>query len=201
MICNIKNESIRAFIAITLPENVISHLRGLQTHLKTYQIKASWPKPSNMHLTLKFLGDIPCSRVQDINHSISAAILDFKKNNDRLSLSVEGIGVFPSVRKTRIIWSGIQSGIKGQTSRLGRIQSLLESHLEKTGFKKEKNRYFPHITLCRLKQPVPANRITQILKRYSNMNSDSFFVNSIISFKSQLTSSGAVHTKLFSEKI
>ncbi|MCD4741467.1 MAG: RNA 2',3'-cyclic phosphodiesterase [Desulfobacteraceae bacterium] len=195
------NKNIRAFIAIALPEKIVSHLRGLQTHLKTYKVKASWPNPSNMHLTLKFLGNIPCSKIQGINHSISATILDFKKENKRLSLSTKGIGVFPSVKKPGIIWSGIQSGIKGQTNRLEMMHSLLEANLEKTDFKKEKKRYFPHITLCRLKQPVSESRITQILKRYSNINSDSFFVNSIILFKSQLTSSGAVHTKLFSEKI
>ena len=195
------NKNIRAFIAITLPERIVSNLKGLQADLKTYKVKASWPNPSNMHLTLKFLGDIPCSKIQDINHSISAAILDFKKDNKRLSLSTKGIGVFPSVKNPGIIWSGIQSGIKGQTNKLEIVHSLLEAHLEKTGFKKEKKRYFPHITLCRLKQPISKNLITQILKRYSNMSSNSFFVNSIILFKSQLTSSGAVHTKLFSEKI
>ena len=93
-----KNKSIRAFIAISLPAEVILHLKNLQTYLKKHKIKASWPKPSNMHLTLKFLGDIPISKIKDINHSISAAILDFNKENKSLSLFSEGIGAFPSIK-------------------------------------------------------------------------------------------------------
>jgi 2'-5' RNA ligase len=154
-----------------------------------------------MHLTLKFLGDIPCSRVQDINHSISAAVLDFKKDNNSLSLLIKEIGVFPSVKKSKIIWSGIQSDIEGQTNRLEIIHYLLKSHLKKIGLKKDKKRFSPHITLCRLKRPIPEKQTTQILEKHANIKSDSFLVNSITLFKSQLTSSGAIHTKLFSEKI
>ena len=194
---NQKNEKIRAFIAITLPEKVISHLKNLQTHLKTYKLKASWPKASNIHLTLKFLGDIPVSKIQTINDSMHEAILEFRRKNKRLSLSSGGIGVFPSVKKPRIIWSGI----KGQISRLELMHSLLDKHLEKAGFKKEKKRFSPHITICRLKQPISEKRMTRILENHSNIKPDTFLVNSIILFKSQLLSSGAVHIKLFSKKI
>ncbi|MCK5098832.1 MAG: RNA 2',3'-cyclic phosphodiesterase [Desulfobacteraceae bacterium] len=192
-----KNEKIRAFIAITLPEKVIFHLKDLQTHLKTYKIKASWPKASSMHLTLKFLGDISVLKIQDINHSMHEAVLEFRRENKKLLLSSGGIGVFPSVNKPRIIWSGI----KDQTSRLELMHSLLDAHLEKAGFKKEKKHFSPHITICRLKQPISKKHITRILENYSDIKPDTFLVNSITLFKSQLLSSGAVHTKLFSKKI
>ena len=194
---NKQNENIRAFIAIALPENVIRHLKNLQALLKTYQIKASWPNPSNMHLTLKFLGDIPSSKINIIKDSIHEAVLDFKKENKRLSLSIKGLGVFPSGKKPRIIWAGIHR----QTSRLETMHLLLDKHLEKVGCKKEKIYFSPHITLCRLKQSVSKNRITQILQTHADMESDSFLTKQITLFKSQLISSGAVHTKLFSTKI
>ncbi|MCK5098640.1 MAG: RNA 2',3'-cyclic phosphodiesterase [Desulfobacteraceae bacterium] len=194
---NQKNEIIRAFIAICFPEKVILHLRKLQTLLKSYKIRASWPNPSNMHLTLKFLGDIPSSRIQVINTCINRTVLDFKKESERLSLSVKKIGVFPTAKKPRVIWTGIQ----GQTSRLEMIHSLLDANLGEKGFKKEKKAFSPHITLCRLKQSVSEKRITQILQNHADIESEAFFIKEITLFKSQLTSSGAVHTKLFSAKI
>ncbi len=195
------NKNIRAFIAISFPEKVIAHLEDLQAQLKKQKIKASWPKPSNMHLTLKFLGDVPYSKIQGIKNSISDAVSEFKKENRSLSLSTKSIGVFPSVKKPRIIWTGVQSSIKKQTNPLGTIYSLLELHLTKQGFKKEKNQYFPHVTLCRIKQKISEKHISQILEKYSNMESDIFSVKQITLLKSQLLSSGAVHTELFSEKI
>ncbi|MCP3899949.1 MAG: RNA 2',3'-cyclic phosphodiesterase [Desulfobacteraceae bacterium] len=196
----VNKKSIRAFIAINCPAKVIAHLENLQAQLKKHKIKASWPKPSNMHLTLKFLGDVPYSKIQDIQNSITATVFDFKKENSSLSLSTKSIGVFPSVKKPRVVWSGIKSDIKGQTNPLETIHSLLESHLTKQGFKKEKNQYFPHITLCRIKQRISEKHISQVLEKYSDIESDTFLVKQITLFKSKLTSSGAVHTKLFSQK-
>lgn len=192
-----KNKSIRAFIAISLPAEVVLHLENLQTYLKKHIIKASWPKPSNMHLTLKFLGDVPISKIKDINNSISTAILDFKKDNDTLSLSAKGVGVFPSIKKPRVIWAGI----KGETNRLEMLHSFLDAHLTKQGFIKEKKYFSPHITICRLKQSVSEKRITKILEKYADIKSNSFRVCSITLFQSQLESSSAVHTKIFYEKL
>ena len=203
------NKKIRAFIAISFPKKVIIHLKDIQTHLQTYKFKASWVKPSNIHLTMKFLGDIPVKTIHNINQSIHNAVLEFKKENKGLSLSVKGIGVFPSVEKPKIIWAGIQPDIqldtnpdiKGQTSSLENMHSLLNRHLGKTGFKKDKKQFSPHVTLCRLKQSESEKRIAQIIKNHEDFTSDYFNVNSIILFKSQLTPSGAIHTQLFSEGI
>jgi 2'-5' RNA ligase len=194
---NKKDENIRAFIAITLPLNIIHHITNLQTTLKNYRIKASWPKPMNMHLTLKFLGNIPCNKVEGIHQGINNAAVEFKKDNAKLQLFTEGLGVFPSVKKSRIIWTGV----KDQDGALVTVQSLLERHLEKKGFKREKKHFSPHITLCRLKQSVAEKSMIQILKNYSGIKSDTFLINSFTLFKSKLTSSGPVHEKLFSEKI
>ncbi|MBU8910060.1 MAG: RNA 2',3'-cyclic phosphodiesterase, partial [Desulfobacterales bacterium] len=152
------SEKIRVFIAIDFPGKMIVYLKDLQLHLKTYKFKASWPKPSNMHLTLKFLGDISEKKLQDVKQSIHNAVLEFKKENKKLLLSAKGIGVFPSIKKSRIIWAGIQSDMKGQASSLEHIHSLLDENLEKAGFKKDKKKFSPHITLCRLKQPVSGKR-------------------------------------------
>jgi len=198
---NENNKNLRAFIAISLPEKVIDHLENLQSSLKGYKIKASWANPSNMHLTLKFLGEIPTAKVQDINQCISASMLDFKKEHEKLSLFAEGIGVFPSVNKPRVVWAGISSGVKGKTNSLEIIHSFLETHLEKAGFEKEKKRFFPHITLGRIKKPVSQNIITEILKKHADNKSGAFLVKEITLFKSQLTFKGAIHTKLFSQKI
>ena len=78
------------------------------------------------------------------------------------------------------------------------LHSFLEAHLTKQGFMKEKKRFSPHITICRIKQTISEKSINQVLKRYADIKTDTFLVNSITLFQSQLTSSGAVHTKVFS---
>lgn len=195
------NKNIRAFIAISFPEKIISYLENLQAGLKSNKIKASWPRPSNIHLTLKFLGDIPIAKVQTISQCISATVLDFKKDNKSLSVSVKGVGVFPSIRKPKVIWTGIQPGVEDKTNKLKTIHDLLETHLKKKGFKKEKRKFSPHITLGRIKQEVSEKLISKILKQHAKIKSEAFPVNSITLFQSQLKPSGAVYTKLFSEKI
>jgi RNA 2',3'-cyclic 3'-phosphodiesterase len=190
-------EIIRAFIGITLPEKMIVHLKDVQANLKAYKFKASWPRPSNMHLTLRFLGDMPGKKSADISECIHKSVADFKKKNIGLPVASEGIGVFPSVRKPKIVWAGIG----GETDALKNLHSILSENLERSGFKKEKSRFSPHITLCRLKQRITEKYIAQILKKHGNVKSDVFAVNAVTLFKSQLERTGAVHTELFSERI
>jgi len=187
-----KMPCIRAFIAIPLPYDIKHQLRALQGQLRTSGtgIKASWVNPDAMHLTLKFLGDIKLSQIDAIKICMEKAV----KNISPPALYASGLGGFPSVHKARVIWTGID----GQTEVIEKLASRLENLLGELGFSKEKRRYFPHLTLVRVKRPVFSKQMTALRDQFGKFRSKPFFVSDLILYKSELKSSGAVHKKIYS---
>ncbi|MCP4022560.1 MAG: RNA 2',3'-cyclic phosphodiesterase [Desulfobacteraceae bacterium] len=183
------SEQMRVFIALFLPEYIRLFLKKLQTDIKSQGFKASWPRVGNMHLTLKFLGNMDINEISTITSTMSEAANDCSK----VTLKAAGIGLFPSIKKARIIWSGIQ----GQTDVLQNNHTVLEKLLEINGFKKEKKRFHPHFTLARLKKPISPKVLVKLIQQYQNYQSEDFNVESMGLYQSDLTSSGAVYTKLF----
>ncbi len=190
-----KKDHIRAFIAIPLPDTVKDYLADLQKDLKRNQILASWPKPISMHLTLKFLGDIKIAQIPVIKSCMIDA-LDML--NGPVSLSAKGIGVFPSVKNARVIWCGA----KGQTDLVGSMVGQLEKRLHKrANIRIEKKRFLPHLTIARPKQRIHPGRMVTLIQKFADRQSDEFLTSRIQLFKSELKSSGAVHTQIFSAAI
>ncbi len=182
---------IRVFIAVPMPKNVNLFLGKIQGEIKENRFKASWTGPENIHLTLRFLGDIPVS-------SIDAVTRAMKLTGDAcgpFNLSMGGVGVFPSVKRARVIWAGV----RGQTRRLERVHNILQLHLEQEGFEpvKKSGRFSPHLTLGRFKGRIEAKALVEIIRRYQNHESERHLFKSMVLFKSDLKPSGAVHTPLY----
>ena len=113
---------IRTFIAIELPERTVEMLVAIQDELKQSRARVRWVKPGSIHLTLKFLGNIPPGQVDDIAATAAPVV----RNEHPLTLCAGGLGAFPNQRKPRVIWVGLQ----GQVERLGLIQTRLEKALQ-----------------------------------------------------------------------
>ncbi len=144
-----------------------------------------------MHLTLKFLGDIDINKIDGIRQCMEKAA----RGVPRFSLSAFGIGAFPSIKNTRIIWAGT----RGQTDMLANLVHRLEKNLFKDlNIPTDKKPYFPHLTVARLKKPVFPKKMIKLSETFKNCHSKNFLTNDIILFQSELKSSGAVHKKLFS---
>ena len=181
---------IRAFIAISLPKEIKEFLHDLQGQLYKAGIKASWPNPATMHLTLKFLGNIKPGKLDSIRTCMMKAVTGIPIH----TLSASGIGVFPSVKNTRVIWSGT----RGQIDILEKLASRLESILfEDLRIQREKRRFSSHLTVARIKQPVYPKKMIKLLQEFENSCSDDFLVSRIKLFQSKLTSTGAVHKTIF----
>ena len=97
-------ETIRTFIAVELPQEIQDGLQKLQSDLRTSMPDVRWTKHSNIHLTLKFLGDVQVSRID----SISRILGDVADQFSPFTMSLAGIGAFPNSRKPRIVWAGIE---------------------------------------------------------------------------------------------
>ena len=182
------SKTIRTFIAIEIPKTVISKIRELQGVIKAYGFKIRWVRAENIHLTLKFLGNI---NPADID-SIGGAMVDAVGKIETFNLVAEGIGVFPGIKRPRVIWVGL----KGQVQLLFAMQRLLEDNLAALGYKKEKRPFKGHLTLGRFRQTVNPDTIRQIMREHANLSSEEFTAKRIILFKSDLQPSGAVYTRL-----
>ena len=186
-------QSIRTFIALELPPAVFSLLHKVQQDLKRINIRARWVRPENIHITLNFLVDINPGDIDKIGVAMTAAAIEFPS----VTLTVRGIGVFPGIKRPRVIWVGLGGDIRSLLS----LQSRLEQELAGAGFPKDKRAFKAHLTLGRIKQSAGPAVNRQMISEYATLSSDEFSCNQVILFKSDLKPSGAVYSKLKQTRI
>lgn len=182
------SNTIRAFIAIDMPDDVAAALNGLQQELKVMRLNVRWVRPENIHLTLKFLGDIKPADIE----RIEVAMADAVHGRPPFMLTLSGIGFFPGVNRPRVIWVGLG----GQTRHLIDLQTHLADRLAAIGFPREKRSYQAHLTLGRIRQAKRSDRFSPVLQQFSDWGDREFSADRIGLFRSDLKPSGAVYTKL-----
>jgi 2'-5' RNA ligase len=179
---------IRSFIAIDLPDATRQGLAAVLEQLRQSRAGVRWVKPSSIHLTLKFLGNIQAVQVEDIALAVAQEIRD----QPPITLGAAGLGAFPSRRKPRVIWIGME----GEVQRLTRIQARVENALEPLGFVREKRAFRPHLTIGRVKDRRRLQSLIDAMAELKIPEFDSFDVTEIILYKSDLRPTGAIYTKL-----
>jgi RNA 2',3'-cyclic 3'-phosphodiesterase len=182
------SEKIRSFVAFALPESVLSRIRELQDRLKDERFSVRWTRPESIHLTLKFLGDVPESEVDGIAAAMDVAAAE----KPPFSLHAKGLGVFPGIKRAKVIWIGLG----GDLEPLKTICADLESSLERVGFPKETRPFKGHLTIGRPKGQIDPKRLGDVLGSFSAFASEPFEAGELILYKSDLKPSGAVYTKL-----
>jgi len=190
-------EQIRSFIAIELPDEVRSALTELQTGLqKEKQPAVKWVDPYGIHLTLKFLGSIAVSQINDVTSAIEQAARGFSP----LALEVKDLGVFPNFKRVRVVWVGMG----GDISRLKQLQQRLESNLVPLGFARESRPFTPHLTLARVREkasPIEQQRFGQLIAGAKFETAHHFTADSISLMQSQLTTGGAIYRQITSASL
>ncbi len=184
------SDIIRTFIAFRLPENIISHIRMIQEKIKIYGFKVGWVKPENIHLTLKFLGEISRQNV-DI---VAQCMAETAKQYSPLKFSAKGFGVFPTVKRPKVLWIGLN----GDTYPLIQLQKDLEDRLDSSGFPKEGRGFKAHLTLGRARAEIDPRQLVEVMEKFSGIESEHFAADKMILFRSELKPSGAVYTELHS---
>jgi len=183
-----KGEKIRAFIAISLPESVLRAMGEAQETLRTLGRGIRWVRKEGIHLTLKFLGDVEADRVDSIHMAMERAA----KGMSPFVLSGDGLGVFPDLRRPRVIWIGLS----GDRQVLLALQTDLESQLKGLGFPKEKRPFKGHLTLGRVKGRLNGGELRRALEALGSFQTEAFTVQSLALFQSTLRPQGAIYTKL-----
>ena len=186
-------ELIRSFIAIELPTTVKQELTTLEDLLKKRCPQVvRWVDPQNIHVTLKFLGDVDSDRVDEINMAIDEAT----QGMSPFHLELKDLGVFPNLNKVNIIWVDT----KGDLDKLTYLQKQIESNMEQLGFAREDRDFTPHLTIGRVRDyvsPDDRKKIGQVLSQTAFASAQVITVNSVNLMKSQLTNTGAIYTRLY----
>jgi 2'-5' RNA ligase len=186
-------DQIRTFVACELPREIRFEIGHIQENLKHRRLRLKWVRPENLHLTLKFLGDVPIERIDTIADAIGKAACDAAP----MSLSAKGIGVFPGIRRPRVLWVGIG----GQFSQLGRLQAAVAGELADVGFPAEKRPYKGHLTIGRIKAAVDSRQLAAALTELSDFETASFRVDEVVLFRSQLKPDGPIYSRLRTVKL
>jgi 2'-5' RNA ligase len=178
--------TLRAFIALPLPTEVNQLASDLQSRLRSEGLKLKWVRPQGMHLTLKFLGDIPAAFVTDVDQAMQCAV----SGCGMLNLAVQGMGVFPGIKRPRVLWLGIG----GELERLGELHRRLDAELERIGVARERRPFRAHLTVARVKGAVDARQLLEAVQAHGHYEPRSFAVRQMVLYQSDLKPQGAVYT-------
>jgi 2'-5' RNA ligase len=184
------SKTIRMFIAIEIPGNIISKFCELQEGIEDYGFKIRWVRSENIHLTLKFLGNVEAAKIDEIAETISKTLEGYTP----ISLKAKGIGVFPGIKRPRVLWIGLT----GQLESLIRLQKTLDENLKVFGFPEEKRPFKGHLTMARIKAKIDVKKLGDALMAFRSFESETFTADQVVLYKSELKPSGAVYTKLAS---
>ena len=135
-----------------------------------------------IHITLRFIGEVEGSLLQDIQESLSSV------SASSFHLGIQGVGHFPPRGKPRVIWAGLSP-----TDTLRILKQRIDSNLQQCGITSEQRKFSPHVTLARLNN-CPLRRVTEFLAGNSFLTFDEIQIQSFNLYSSKLTQKGAVHT-------
>lgn len=182
-------EEIRSFIAIELPEEVKRGLARLQAQLKAgKQPSVKWVDPYNIHLTLKFLGNITTDKIGGITEAMEVAAQGIAP----FPLELSDLGAFPNLRRVQVVWVGVS----GELAQLSQLHQRLESNLTPLGFAPENRPFTPHLTLARFREqasPEEQQNLGQLLVGKKLEATYGFTVHAINLMQSELTREGPIY--------
>lgn len=179
---------IRAFLAIDLPASLRPALSRAQERLKQSGADVRWVPVGNIHLTLKFFGNITEAQVSAIHEAVEPVA----REQAPFSLLVTDAGAFPSPKSPRVVWLGVG----GDLEILRDFHRRLEAVLAPLGFPPEDRPFSPHLTLGRVKSPAGRQALVQALVNLPPPGAPPFLVKEIVLFRSNLTPHGATYLAL-----
>jgi 2'-5' RNA ligase len=183
---------IRCFIAIELPVTAKKVLSHIQYRLQQYELpRIKWVTVPNIHLTLKFLGNVAPETVVSITKTID----DLSRKMNPFNLQLGNLGAFPNLKSPQVLWIGL----KGEVTKLITLQQSLDGELAKLGFSEETRAYQPHLTLARFGNKVTRTerqRVGDLVSGIVLENNFDIKVDTIYFIKSQLTPNGPIYDQL-----
>lgn len=181
-------ETIRTFVAIELNREIQNRLSQLQEKLNPANADVKWVGGDKIHLTLKFLGNIATTQLEQVN----AGVIKVLDGWQPFKLAFGGVGAFPNLRVPRVIWVGV---VKGQEE-LIKLAKGLEEEFTQYNFSLENRSFSPHLTLGRIRSPRGRGQLVELLRNADASDLGSQKVEKVIIFRSDLRPEGSIYTPL-----
>lgn len=183
---SLSNEIIRCFIAIELGDQALKQVIVFQNVLTDAGADLKLVEAKNIHITLRFLGEIPLKLSNKISEELTS--IQFSP----FEVSIQGTGVFPDLQHINVIWVGIERGIVELTT----LHNQIGSKLEKLDIHSDNRGFSPHVTVARVRSARNKDKVAKIVLNTHNEEFGIFPVDSIKLKKSILTPQGPVYTTL-----
>lgn len=185
---------IRTFIAIDLDKDLRQRVAALQQNFMRLGAELKWVEAQNIHVTLLFLGEVEDRELP----ALCKAVAQVAAQQPPFTMSVEGVGCFPNVRRPRVVWAGIGEG----KQELVQLHDALETPLLELGcYRREERDYTPHLTLGRVAGDGAGAELTKGLTKYAGWKGGETPVGEILVMSSELKPSGPVYAVLSRAKL
>ncbi len=184
---------IRSFVAIELEEELREELAQIQESLRRRGIaeQVRWIKPQVIHLTLKFLGNVPANRIEEIGLAVTRG----SEGLEPFTISLDGLGCFPSASRPNVIWVGVRE----DSGTLARLQTAIEDRLSVLGYTPERREFTPHLTLGRVSRHAGASdrrHLGDVVQTHDAGTLGGMQVREVSLMRSDLSPAGAKYTRL-----
>ncbi len=180
-------DAVRTFLCIEIPAAIRQRIEELQRTLRSLDAQASWVRGQNIHLTLKFLGDVERTRIEKVIEAVTSAALEINP----FEIEVGGAGCFPSPRSPRVLWVGLTR----LTDEFRQLHRIVETSLAHSGFARDEKKFSPHLTIARLRSPRNAALLAEKLIA-TGFEPESFTAREVMVMRSELSPGGSIYTPL-----
>jgi RNA 2',3'-cyclic 3'-phosphodiesterase len=179
---------LRLFIAVPICRELKKKFSCLTSELRKTGADVKWVEEANLHLTLKFLGETPESKVELIKDACRKAL----SSVPACTLAFKGLGTFPEKGSPRVYWVDVKLG----GAEMSKMAENIEAALEPLGFPREKRKFTPHLTIGRTRSPKNQAVIKEVVAKNSGFEAGSMLLSEIPLFKSELTRQGPIYTAI-----
>ena len=177
---------MRLFVALEIPPEVRENLATLLASLRAITKEPRWVRAENLHVTLKFLGEVADDRLD----AVRSALGEIHSDN-AVTLEFRGLGFFPNNKHPRVFWAGMEA-----SSNLKMLAENIEAAMEKLGVPREKREFSPHLTLARFERPRLLEALCKPIAENRERTFGSLRTNEFYLIQSKLKLSGAEYTTL-----
>ena len=175
---------MRLFIALEIPADVKENLAALLGSLRAISREPKWVRPENLHVTLKFLGEVADAKVS----SVRTALAEIRSERP-VSLEFRGLGFFPTAKRPRVFWAGMEA-----SANLKKLAADIEAAMEKCGIPRESREFSPHLTLARFDQPGLPDKLRNAISENAQREFGKLQTNEFHLVQSKLKPTGAEYT-------